>query len=147
MIAAVEFDLERMSEDIWLQKGRTDVASDRYTATLALREWLTAEAVLRVLFFGSARKIGVGVTYVPFDPDEDAVDYRRECGCCGRTIPHIDPHDCSAGVHEHAARHVLSGVRLVRDRQAVVARRHPAERRQRLLARPVVAGFPDRSRC
>jgi len=97
VIAAVEFDLERMSEDIWLQKGRTDVGYDRYTATLALREWLTAEAVLRVLFFGSARKIGVGVTYVPFDPDEDAVDYRQECGCCGRTIPHIDPHDCSAG--------------------------------------------------
>ena len=96
VIAAVEFDLERMSEDIWLQKGRTDVGYDRYTATLALREWLTAEAVLRVLFFGSARKIGVGVTYVPFDPDEDAVDYRRECGCCGRMIPHVDPHDCSA---------------------------------------------------
>lgn len=96
VIAAVEFDLERMSEDIWLQKGRTDVGYDRYTATLALREWLTAEAVLRVLFFGSARKIGVGVTYVRFDPDEDAVDYRRECGCCGRMIPHIDPHDCSA---------------------------------------------------
>jgi len=96
VIAAVEFDLARMSENVWLQKGRTDVGYDRYTATLALREWLTPEAVLRVLFFGSARKIGVGVTYVTFDPDEDAVDYRRECGCCGRMIPHIDPHDCSA---------------------------------------------------
>ena len=96
VIAAVEFDLARMTENIWLQKGRMDVGYDRYTATLALREWLTPEAVLRVLFFGSARRVGIGVTYVAFDPDEDAVDYRRECGCCGRMIPHVDPHDCSA---------------------------------------------------
>ena len=96
VIAAVEFDLTRMSEDIWLQKGRTDVGMDRYAATPALREWLTPEAVLRVLFFGSARKVGIGVTYVAFDPDEDTMVSRRECGCCGRTIPHIDPHDCSA---------------------------------------------------
>ena len=96
VIAAVEFDLARMSENVWLQKGRSDVGFDRCAATLALREWLTPEAVLRVLFFGSARKIGIGVTYVRFDPDEDAVDYRQECGCCGRMIPHVDPHDCSA---------------------------------------------------
>jgi hypothetical protein len=85
-----------MTDNFWLQKGRTDVGLDRYTATLGLREWLTPEAVLRVLFFGSARKIGIGVTYVRFDPDEDAMVSRRECGCCGRRIPHIDPHDCSA---------------------------------------------------
>jgi len=96
VIAAVEFDLARMSDNIWLQKGRADVGFDRYTATLALREWLTSEAVLRVLFFGSARKIGIGVTYVPFDPDEDTMVSRRECGCCGRLVPHVDPHDCSA---------------------------------------------------
>ena len=96
VIAAVEFDLARMSENIWLQKGRTDIGLDRYTATLALREWLTPEAVLRVLFFGSARRIGIGVTYVPFDPAEDTMVSRRECGCCGRLVPHVDPHDCSA---------------------------------------------------
>ena len=96
VIAAVEFDLARMSENVWLQKRRTDVGLDRYTATLALREWLTPEAVLRVLFFGSARRIGLGVTYVLFDPAEDTVVSRRECGCCGRLVPHVDPHDCSA---------------------------------------------------
>ena len=96
VIAAVEFDLARMTENAWLQKRRTDIAMDRYAATLALREWLTPEAVLRVAFFGSARKVGIGVTYVPFDPTEDVVDYRRRCGCCGRRIPHVDPHDCSA---------------------------------------------------
>ena len=95
-IAAVEFDLARMTEDFWLQKSRTDVESDRYSTTLGLREWLTPEAVLRVLFIGSARRIGLGVTYVRFDPDEDAVVLRRECGCCGRLVPHVDPHDCSA---------------------------------------------------
>jgi hypothetical protein len=96
VIAAVEFDLARMSENLWLQKRRTDVGLDRYTATLALREWLTPEAVLRVLFFGSARRVGIGVTYVPFDPAEDTMVSRRECGCCGRLLPHVDPHDCSA---------------------------------------------------
>lgn len=96
VIAAVAFDTERMAENVWLQKGRVDVALDRYAATPALREWLTPDAVLRVLFFGSARKVGIGVTYVPFDPDEDTVDFRRRCGCCGRRIPHVDPHDCSA---------------------------------------------------
>ena len=38
---------------------------------------------------------------------------------------------------------MLAGVRLVREGQARVARRHPAERCQRLLARPVVARLPD----
>lgn len=95
-VAAVEFNPARMSDDVWLQKRRTDVALDPHTATQGLREWLTPEAVLRVLFFGSARRVGVGVTYVVFDPDEDTVVTRRECGCCGRLVPHVDPHDCSA---------------------------------------------------
>jgi len=97
-IVAVEFDPERMPMDFWLQKRRADVTPDPFTASQGLREWLTAEAVLRVLFFGAARRgLAIGVTYVRFNPEEDAPDLRRECcGCCGRMIPHVDPHDCSA---------------------------------------------------
>ena len=97
-IAAVEFEPERMPVDFWLQKRRADVTPDPFTASQGLREWLASEAVLRVLFFGAARRdLAIGVVYVPFDPEEDAPDVRRECcGCCGRTIPHVDPHDCSA---------------------------------------------------
>ena len=97
-IVAVEFEPQRMPQDFWLQKRRTDVVSDLYTTSQGLREWLTPEAVLRVLFFGTARRdLAIGVVYAPFDPEEDAPDMRRECcGCCGRMIPHVDPHDCSA---------------------------------------------------
>lgn len=97
VIAAVEFDLTRMPVDQWLQKARTDVSLDYRTASQGLREWLTPEAVLRVLFFGSARRnLAIGVTYVPFDPDEDAHPLHHEfCGCCGRMVVHVDPHDCS----------------------------------------------------
>ena len=96
-VAAVEFEPERMPKDFWLQKRRADVTPDPFTVSQGLREWLTAEAVLRVLFFGAARRgLAIGVTYVKFDPEEDAPDTRRECGCCGRMIPHVDPHDCSA---------------------------------------------------
>ena len=97
-IAAVEFEPERMPVDFWLQKRRTDVTPDPFTTSQGLREWLASEAVLRVLFFGAARRdLAIGVVYVPFDPEEDAPDVRRECcGCCGRMIPHVDPHDCSA---------------------------------------------------
>jgi len=97
-IVAVEFDPERMPKDFWLQKRRADVTPDPFTASQGLREWLTSEAVLRVLFFGAARRgLAIGVTYVRFNPEEDAPDLRRECcGCCGRMIPHVDPHDCSA---------------------------------------------------
>lgn len=97
-IVAVEFDPGRMPKDFWLQKRRTDVMLDLYTTSQGLREWLTTEAVLRVLFFGSARRdLAIGVAYTPFDPEEDMPDTRRECcGCCGRMIPHVDPHDCSA---------------------------------------------------
>jgi len=95
---AVEFDPERMPKNFWLQKRRTDVTFDPVTTSQGLREWLTPEAVLRVLFFGAARPdLAIGVTYVRFNPDEDTPDVRRACcGCCGRMIPHVDPHDCSA---------------------------------------------------
>jgi hypothetical protein len=97
VVAAVEFDPERMPHNFWLQKRRTDVTPDPFTVSQGLREWLTSEAVLRVLFFGAARrKLAIGVTYVAFDTEEDEFDTRRECGCCGRMIPHVDPHDCSA---------------------------------------------------
>jgi len=97
-VAAVEFEPERMPVDFWLQKRRADVVPDPFVACQGLREWLAPEAVLRVLFFGAARRdLAIGVVYAPFDPEEDAHDVRRECcGCCGRMIPHVDPHDCSA---------------------------------------------------
>jgi hypothetical protein len=97
-VAAVEFEPERMPVDFWLQKRRTDVVPDPFVACQGLREWLAPDAVLRVLFFGAARRdLAIGVVYAPFDPEEDAPDVRRECcGCCGRMVPHVDPHDCSA---------------------------------------------------
>lgn len=97
-VAAVEFEPERMPVDFWLQKRRTDVTPDPFVACQGLREWLAPEAVLRVLFFGAARRnLAIGVVYAPFDSEEDAPDVRRECcGCCGRMVPHVDPHDCSA---------------------------------------------------
>lgn len=97
VVAAVEFDLARMSTNDWLKKERTDVTRNDTTASQGLREWLTPDAVLRVLFFGSARRdLALGVTYVPFDPEVHEYDLHREfCGCCGRMVRHIDPHDCS----------------------------------------------------
>jgi hypothetical protein len=96
-IVAVELEPDRMPMNFWLQKRRTDVTPDPFTTSQGLREWLTPEAVLRVLFFGAARRdLAIGVVYAPFDPEEDTSDTRRECGCCGRMIPHVDPHGCSA---------------------------------------------------
>ncbi len=97
VIAAVEFDLARMAVDDWLKKERNDVTCNETTASQGLREWLTPDAVLRVLFFGSARRdLAIGITYVPFDPEVHEYDFHREfCGCCGRKVRHIDPHDCS----------------------------------------------------
>ena len=132
-IVAVEFDPGRMPEDFWLQKRRTDVPFDRFTASQGLREWLTDRAVLRVLFFGSARRnIGIGVTYVPFDVNEEDPEKHRECcGCCGPMVPHVDPHDCSVactsmqldtcslvcGWYEKATR-VWRGITLLSDANA-----------------------------
>ena len=100
VVVAVAFEPTRMTNDQWLQKMRTDVRPDYTTASQGLREWLTAEAVLRVLFFGSARsELAIGVTYVPFDEDQDPYPTHRQfCGCCGREVKHVDPHDCSASL-------------------------------------------------
>ena len=95
VIVAVEFDLARMSANRWLRKRKTEVSAREGEAHAGLLEWLAPNAVLRVLFFGSARKIGLGVTYVEHR-EGDPVDTRRECHCCGRLVPHVDPHDCSA---------------------------------------------------
>tara|TARA_X000001036_G_C20691048_1_gene809399 strand:- start:1615 stop:3102 length:1488 start_codon:yes stop_codon:yes gene_type:complete len=98
-IVAVSFAPERMPTNFWLQKSRADVRPSLLASSQGLREWLTREAVLRVLFFGWARSdLAIGVTYVEFRPEEgDLPDVRREClDCCGREVPHIDPHDCSA---------------------------------------------------
>ena len=73
-----------MPHNFWLQKRRTDVTPDPFTASQGLREWLTPEAVLRVLFFGAARRdLAIGVTYVPFDPEEDAFP---TCGASARLL-------------------------------------------------------------
>ena len=96
-IAAVKFDVGLMTEDIWLQKARCDVVRNTVETTLELRKWLTPDAVLRVLFIGSARRVGIGVTYVEFDPADDLPQHPRCCGACGKMVPHVDPHDCSAG--------------------------------------------------
>ncbi len=100
VIVAVEFEPARMVHDQWLQKKRTDVRPEYTTASQGLREWLAAEAVLRVLFFGWARPdLAIGVTYVPFDEDQDPYPTHRQCcGCCGREVKHVDPHDCSASL-------------------------------------------------
>ena len=95
VIVAVEFDLARMSANRWLRKRKTEVSAREGEAHAGLLEWLAPNAVLRVLFFGSARKIGLGVTYVEHR-EGDPVDTRRECHCCGRLVPHVAPHDCSA---------------------------------------------------
>ena len=95
VVAAVEFDPQRMADNDWMQKRKVEVGIQDHVPHLDLLQWLTPDAVLRVLFFGSARKIGLGVTYVPHRKG-DPVEKRRECYCCGRMVPHRDPHDCSA---------------------------------------------------
>jgi ribosomal protein L37AE/L43A len=94
-LVAVEFDLNRMVNDMWLQKRKVEVGVQRHIPNADLLHWLTPDAVLRVLFFGSARDKGIGVTYVPHMQNQP-IEERRECYCCGRMVPHIDPHDCSA---------------------------------------------------
>ena len=95
VVAAVEFDPNRMAENRWLQKRKTEVRVQDHVPHVDLLEWLTPDAVLRVLFFGSARKIALGVTYVEHKKG-DPVAMHRECYGCGRMVPHVDPHDCSA---------------------------------------------------
>ena len=52
-----------MPVDFGCRRRRTDVAPDPFTASQGLREWLASEAVLRVLFFGAARRdLAIGVT-------------------------------------------------------------------------------------
>ena len=94
-VVAVQFDTSKMATDKWLQKRKVEVGEQQHVPHADLLLWLTPDAVLRVLFFGSARKVGLGVTYVEHQPIH-GVDERRECYCCGRMVPHTDPHDCSA---------------------------------------------------
>lgn len=96
VIVAVDFDTTKMTSNKWLQKRKVEVRfKSGDEAHEGLVHWLAPNAVLRVLFIGSARDIGLGVTYVPHK-EGDPVDKRRECHCCGRMVPHVDPHDCSA---------------------------------------------------
>ena len=97
VIAAVRFDPKQMARDFFLKKARCDVRPSPLTGTVSvgLLEWLTDEAVLRVLFFGSARRdLAIGTTYVRAGPEAAPV-YRRQCDCFGPLVPHVDPHSCS----------------------------------------------------
>lgn len=99
VIAAVEFDpfgpaaRPRMAENFMLKKSRHDVRHSPHVVDVELRDWLASDAVLRVLFFGSARRHGIGVKYTKFDKARHSVVPRRVC--CAE-VPHVDPHDCSA---------------------------------------------------
>ena len=101
VIAEVKLAEEKMPLDFLVQKRRCDI-EEVYNEerSVGLREWLTDEAVLRVVFFGWSRKIGIGVTYVKFDPEhtDDEYSYHREYACCGKMVKHKDPHCCSANV-------------------------------------------------
>ena len=97
VVVAVDFDTSRMAENKWLQKRKVEVGVQDHVPHVDLLEWLTPNAVLRVLFFGSARKIALGVTYVEHKKD-DPIELHRECCGCGRMVPHIDPHNCSAAL-------------------------------------------------
>jgi len=93
-VVAVEFNEKKLADNGWLQKRLVTVPEQRVGVSLGLQEWLLDAPVLRVLFFGSARHQGLGVTYTPVASEPSAPN-RRPCGCCP-PVPHIDPHDCSA---------------------------------------------------
>ena len=93
-LVAVEFNEKKLAPNLWLQKRLTTVPAQRNGVSLGLKEWLLEAPVLRVLFFGSARRHGLGVTYTPVANEKSAPN-RRPCGCCP-PVPHIDPHGCSA---------------------------------------------------
>jgi hypothetical protein len=92
-VVAIEFDEEKLAENGWLQKRLTKVPKHDAVSP-GLGDWLLDAPVQRVLFFGSARSYGLGVTYTPVSGPEVAPK-RRPCGCCP-PVHHVDPHDCSA---------------------------------------------------
>ena len=92
-LVAVEFALDRLADNIILQKRLVEVTMNRSVSD-GLREWLSDDAVLRVLFFGTARRLGLGVVYTRL-VSMDTIVTRDVCGCCGKTR-HVDPHCASA---------------------------------------------------
>ena len=92
-LVAVEFAKERLADNIILQKRLVEVPIDR-SVSFGLRSWLSDDAVLRVLFFGTARPFGLGVLYTQLR-SVDTIVTRDVCGCFGKT-KHVDPHCCSA---------------------------------------------------
>lgn len=93
VIVAVEFAWEHLApSDALLQKRMVTVPKRATGASDGLSAWLSDDAVLRVLFFGSARpKRGVGVTYVRV-PDRKTAVKRRLCCGVGCEVDHVDPH-------------------------------------------------------
>ena len=93
VIVAVEFSSNRLApSDLLLQKRMVTVPKHETRVTSGLSTWLSDDAVLRVLFFGSARpKCGIGVTYTQVPNRTTAVKRRLCCGV-GCEVDHIDPH-------------------------------------------------------
>lgn len=93
-LVAVEFNETKLAPNLWLKKQLVTVPVQAEGVSPGLKLWLLEATVLRVLFFGTARTYGLGVTETPV-PDAKSAPKRRPCGCCP-LVPHIDPHDCSA---------------------------------------------------
>ena len=94
VIVAVEFAKANLApSDMLLQKRMVTVPTTLANGVVSdgLGAWLSDDAVLRVLFFGSARSHGVGVTYVRVPNRKTAVKRRLCCGV-GCEVDHIDPH-------------------------------------------------------
>lgn len=93
-LVAVEFNEAKLAPNLWLKKRLVTVPAQANGVSTGLALWLLEAPVLRVLFFGTARTYGLGITETEV-PDTESAPKRRPCGCCPE-VPHIDPHDCSA---------------------------------------------------
>ena len=92
-LVMVEFAADRLADNLWLQKRMVEVPQYENGVSSDLKVWLQDDCVHRVLFMGSARRIGLGVIHQPLRSWDD-VEYHRRL-FCGPKVRHIDPHDCS----------------------------------------------------
>tara|TARA_B100000795_G_C22801291_1_gene442068 strand:+ start:2218 stop:3687 length:1470 start_codon:yes stop_codon:yes gene_type:complete len=93
-IVAITFELKRMTPNIKLQKNLCKITADTSGVCNGLQKWLTDDAILRVLFFGSAREIGLGMMYTEADMTKAPTMRSILCGLC--KVEHVDPHCLSA---------------------------------------------------